>query len=103
MKNIGNMIKRRRKELNMTQIELAERLGVSNSFISQMENGYSNVSIKKLEEAGSILGINIYEYGSIENELLNKWKEIINTFEDRHITPKQVTDLIHFITLLKTG
>ena len=36
---IGNFIERKRKELNLTQAQLAEKLGVSNKTVSKWENG----------------------------------------------------------------
>ena len=37
--NIGSYIARKRREKNLTQEQLAERLGVSNKTISKWENG----------------------------------------------------------------
>ena len=39
--NIGIYIARKRREKNLTQEQLAERLGVSNKTISKWENGGS--------------------------------------------------------------
>ena len=39
--NIGSYIARKRREKNLTQEQLAERLGVSNKTISKWENGGS--------------------------------------------------------------
>ena len=36
---IGEYIAKKRKEHNMTQIQLAEKLGVSNKTVSKWENG----------------------------------------------------------------
>ena len=36
---IGNFIERKRKEQNLTQAQLAEKLGVSNKTVSKWENG----------------------------------------------------------------
>ncbi len=38
---IGNFITKKRKEQNLTQEQLAERLGVSNKTISKWETGIS--------------------------------------------------------------
>ena len=36
---IGNFIEKKRKEQNLTQAQLAEKLGVSNKTVSKWENG----------------------------------------------------------------
>ena len=38
---IGNLIEKKRKEQNLTQAQLAEKLGVSNKTVSKWENGGS--------------------------------------------------------------
>jgi len=42
---IGEMIKKARKERNLTQEELGELIGVQKAQISKLENGTSNVTI----------------------------------------------------------
>lgn len=42
---IGEMIKKARKERNLTQSELGELIGVQKAQISRLENGTSNVTI----------------------------------------------------------
>lgn len=39
---IGNRIRKYREECNMTQKQLAERIGVSNSRVSNWEQGHSH-------------------------------------------------------------
>ncbi|MGL4773970.1 MAG: helix-turn-helix domain-containing protein [Clostridium sp.] len=48
MKNLGRMVKKKRKEKNLTQLEVGEIAGISNSYISDIENGRTNPSIKSL-------------------------------------------------------
>jgi transcriptional regulator with XRE-family HTH domain len=103
MRKIGNVIMRRRKELNWTQADLGQKLGVSKSYISQIESGFRTINNEKLELLSLILGICFSEYTNMENELLNKWKNVINKFEDHAITPEEVEMLIGFISHLKAG
>jgi transcriptional regulator with XRE-family HTH domain len=44
----GHLIKQRRKALGITQLELAEELGMSHAPIYHLENGKENISLKKL-------------------------------------------------------
>ena len=52
--DIANKLKVRRKQMDLTQLELAQKIGVSESYICQIENG-KMVSIKKLEEIAKVL------------------------------------------------
>ena len=53
----GQLIEKYRKEKNLTQVELADRLGVSKSAISKWENGNNLPDITLLEPLSEILGI----------------------------------------------
>ena len=45
---IGTLIRNARKESNLTQAELAERIGKKRAFISRVENDGSNLTIATL-------------------------------------------------------
>ena len=47
-KNIGKNIKKRRKELGLTQQELADRLGISLNFMGKIEVAFSKPSLDTL-------------------------------------------------------
>ena len=53
--DIASKLKERRRRMNLTQLELAKKVGVSESYICQIENG-KMVSLKKLEQLAKILG-----------------------------------------------
>ncbi len=56
-KAIGQRIKSRRKELNMTQEELAERLDISVEYTSRVERGSVSASFQLFEKVCAALGI----------------------------------------------
>lgn len=58
---IGKFIKRKRKEIGLTQIELGDRLGVSDKAISKWETGNSLPDIGILKSLSDILGISTSE------------------------------------------
>jgi len=60
-KNIGRFICALRKEKNMTQAVLAEKLNISNRTISKWENGDGFPDITILPEIAKTLGISIDE------------------------------------------
>lgn len=49
MTTIGTIIKRRRKSLDMTQVELSQKSDITQAYVSQIESGvHDNVSIEHL-------------------------------------------------------
>ncbi|WP_028298918.1 helix-turn-helix domain-containing protein [Olivibacter sitiensis] len=45
---IGELIKEERKSANLTQEQLAEKIGAKKSFISRIENGHSDIQLSTL-------------------------------------------------------
>lgn len=60
-KKTGNLIQKIRKERNMTQMELAERLGITDRAISKWETGRGFPDVSLLEPLAEILGISVTE------------------------------------------
>lgn len=58
---IGKFIKKKRKEIGLTQIELGDKLGVSDKAISKWETGNSLPDIGILKSLSDILGISTSE------------------------------------------
>ena len=59
MTKIGKKICSLRKEQNMTQVELADRLGISYQAVSNWERGNSMPDISKLPELAAIFNISL--------------------------------------------
>ena len=72
---VGNFIRKKRKDMNLTQKELAKELGVSDKAISKWERGICCPDIQLLKELSSILGVSVNELLSGEEiEKLDKEK-----------------------------
>lgn len=56
-KSIGKRIKLRRKELNIKQNELAEKLNISNNHLSSVENGREKPSLELLLNICELLNV----------------------------------------------
>ena len=67
--NIGKFIKEMRKNKNLTQEELAEKLGVNNRTVSRWENGKNMPDISLYKPLCEVLGISIEEL--VNGELTN--------------------------------
>ena len=52
--DIGSKLKAKRLQMGFTQLELAKKIGVSESYICQIEKG-KMVSIKQLEKIAHVL------------------------------------------------
>ncbi len=65
---VGKTIRSRRMERNMTQMDLADAMGVSYQAVSNWERGNSAPDIGKLEQLCSVLGISIGELLDARNQ-----------------------------------
>lgn len=61
MENLGARLKRARQKSGLALREVARQLGVSASFVSQMENGKSTPSVATLYSMAQLLGVSIDE------------------------------------------
>lgn len=53
----GNLLRERRKELHLTQKELAAQLGREQSYIARVENGKADIQISSFFRIAGILGL----------------------------------------------
>lgn len=53
----GNMLRERRKELKLTQRQVAEQLGREQSYIARVENGKADIQLSSFFRIAAILGI----------------------------------------------
>jgi transcriptional regulator with XRE-family HTH domain len=73
---LGERIAKRRKVLNMTQDDVAELTGLSNNFISNIENAHSIPSIETLLKICDVLNATpdyflLGVFGNIDDRLLS--------------------------------
>lgn len=59
-KEFGEIIRKRRKELNYTQGYISEMSGLSVSFISDLERGKSTIELGKAVFLANLLGLNCF-------------------------------------------
>lgn len=64
---LSNVLREARKRAGLTQKQLAEKMGVTISFVSQYENGYRTPKPETLEKFSSALGTVIFN--SEENNI----------------------------------
>lgn len=64
---MGEFIEKLRKEKGLTQLQLAEKLGVSNSAISKWEGGHNLPDISMLEPLSDVLGVDMMDLLSMKS------------------------------------
>ncbi len=59
LKTIGQNIRFLRKQLGLTQIDLAVLIGIDRSYLSEIENGHRNITILLLENFATALHVSV--------------------------------------------
>ena len=77
MVKMGSFLAELRKERNLTQAELGEKLGVTNKTISRWETGNYMPSVEMLEELSTMYGMTINELLSGKKLSTEEYKEKI--------------------------
>ena len=57
--SFGKAVRKRRKQLGYTQKYISEFMGISVSFLSDLENGKKTIELEKALAVASILGLDI--------------------------------------------
>ena len=60
--DFGKRIRELRKEQNLTQSELAEKIGLSTNFIGMVERGERNITILKVFKIAAALSVSLAEF-----------------------------------------
>ncbi len=92
--NLADNIKKIRKDNNLSQEQLAEKLGVSRQSVSKWESGLSYPEMDKVLQICQLFNLNI-------NELINEdIKEVSEVREANNRTNKYITSFFDYITKL---
>lgn len=95
MERVGRKISELRRERNMTQMELADQMGISFQAVSNWERGNSMPDISKLPELAGLFGVSI-------DELLGEKSELVESLtkdggkiylEANPITPEELSEV----------
>lgn len=71
MSDLSTVIKRRRKELGLTQVDLADKAGVGLRFIREMEQGKSTLRMDKVNQVLFLFGLELGSVPLNREKLLN--------------------------------
>lgn len=95
MTNVGAKISELRKAKNMTQMELADKLGISFQAVSNWERGNSMPDISKLPELAQLFDTTVDEILGERSELVDSVVDgkIDEYLETNPVTPGQIGDI----------
>ncbi len=65
--SLSDFVKERRKQLNLTQIDLAEKSGVGLRFIRELEQGKQTLRMDKINQVLALFG---HEVGAVPTTML---------------------------------
>lgn len=77
---IGEKIKKKRLELNMTQDYLADKLAISRQAVSKWEKGLSEPSMENLEKLSEVFGVDL---GYFKNESKDEKRDPVEEFKQK--------------------
>lgn len=95
MKDAGFRISELRKAKNMTQMELADKMGISFQAVSNWERGNSMPDVSKLPEIAQLLGTTVDEILGEKSELVDSAVNgnIDEYLDNNTVTAKQLGDI----------
>ena len=65
--SLSDFVKERRKQLNLTQIDLAEKSGVGLRFVRELEQGKRTLRMDKINQVLALFG---HEVGAVPTTML---------------------------------
>lgn len=92
-KRIGAFIAQCRKEKNLTQMQLAETLGITNQAVSKWENGRGMPDVSLLQPLCDVLGISLNELFSGEHISADEYKGKAEENISKLFKEKQIANL----------
>ena len=104
---IGKIISECRKEMGLTQDQLAEKIGVTGKSISRWENGKTMPDYSLLKDLCNELGINVNELLSgekiMEKDYMNKSEENLIKLRTQIDKRKKVLSMISYVFMAVIG
>lgn len=73
MKKLAEFVKERRKEVNLTQEEFAERAGIALTVVRKIEQGKINLNMNKVNQVLRMFG---HELAPVNSKKLNETKKL---------------------------
>jgi transcriptional regulator with XRE-family HTH domain len=99
---IGEQLKTLRKSLNLTTQEVANRVNISQSYISRFENNRSVPDVEMLAKILKVLGTDMTTFFSYFEKDKNIPSDLAQLIEmSKQLTPEERMKLTEFLKVLK--
>ena len=107
-RKIGGYIAEKRRALDMTQMQLAEKLGMSNKSVSKWERGVCLPDVSVYEELCSVLNISLNEFLAGEDlkpeeVIVQSEKNILKVSHDGKAKGRRLKTIILILAILLVG
>ncbi|QGH36099.1 helix-turn-helix domain-containing protein [Gracilibacillus salitolerans] len=100
--NIGEQLRSLRKSLNLTTQEVANRVNISQSYISRFENNRSVPDVDMLAKILNALGTDLATFFSYSEDNQKIPEDLAQLIEmSKQLTPEERIKLTEFLTVLK--
>lgn len=93
--DVGKRITELKNMKNLTTNKLANKAGISQSYLRNVELGLVNPTVEKLEYICEVLGVSLKEFFT-EDDNDNSIEKILKTYDK-----EQIDQILNFINLLK--
>lgn len=94
--DVGKRITELKKMKNLTTNKLANKAGISQSYLRNVELGLVNPTVEKLEYICEVLGVSLKEFFTEDDDSNKSIEQILKTYDK-----EQIDQLMYFINLLK--
>lgn len=98
--NIGDKLRNLRLSRQLTQAELADKLGLTKGYISQIENDLTSPSMQSLFAILEALGTDVQAFFSpqVEQKIVFKKEDYLNTRDEhlKHVVTKMVPNRLKY-------
>lgn len=101
LQDIGARLKQARLARNLTQAQLAEKAGISVSFLSYLENGHQAMNIQTLITLLDILNVSADWLLGNGTDSANHAAALEIEKELAHCTPKERDNILRLVRLMK--
>lgn len=103
LKELGQMLAKRRRERGLTQVEVAEYMGIEKETVSRIENGAISPTLQRLRQLAAVLGCSLSDLFRTEegrdDQVVEDLADMVRNLsqDDRQLVLRFVSEVIKII------